>query len=147
MKTRREIDGRYLLLIGVLFLYYVVIVITFTAIFVTLKSHDEHWLNRFGGMVVTMSLGLSLLQFAYERWMESRLERNHRDRKDDDSARELQQYGLSLFEANSKHAKVLAMERQDLQRMRWIILANTLCTGVVGEVLHTFGDLICKHAP
>ena len=108
-------------------------------LYMTLNKDDDHWLSRVGGSVVTISLALSLFQFCYERWMEVRITKTASV-----NLKKYKEVGFSDEEAQGKVELYENGTRKKIERMRFIILFNTLFCAAIGELLHSFGDLFIR---
>lgn len=115
-------------------LFYGCIILAFAALAMS-SGRDQHWLNRFGGTVVTLSCVVSFLQFSIERYMENRLALQP-------DPEPWMRLGLSKTEAEEQTKRFALAQRERLERIRRLIFINALASAALGEMLHVFGDVV-----
>lgn len=108
-------------------------------VFLGYLSHhlgDPHYMNRMGSLVVCVSLGVTAVQFAYERQSERRLE--HAQTMDPIARLIHAAVGLTP-EGVRRH-----MSQRYTDNREWLFIYS-VSFAIVGELLHGWGDLLLHY--
>lgn len=104
---------------------------TFLAIFL----RDAHIVNRFGGSLTALSLLLLLYQFKFEN------RRKHDETHFRDFAAHVQKVRVYPPEKHKEIKEQLGDMADELEGIRYLILITGVSIGIVGELIHAWGDL------
>lgn len=102
----------------------------------SIALHDTHYMNRFGSLVVCVSLCVAAVQFLFERRSERRLESA-------DTVDPLDRLVQAAFGNTPKRLKQRWRRTYDNNR-GWLFVYS-VCFGIVGELLHGWGDILLLH--
>jgi hypothetical protein len=113
----------------------VIVVGMFVTVLVWLskESGEAEMLNRYGSLVVCVSLAVAAAQFAYERYSEHDL----------DSIEKSDPISMLMRTALGRNAaKYKVRLHQVYERNRVWLFGASVCFGVIGEFLHGWGDVV-----
>jgi hypothetical protein len=106
----------------------------------TLRTHEEHWVERSGKVLVALALILTYAQFRYE------VEHQNVEQTARDTAAHLLK--RKVFVGPERQGDVLnrvknaARTRLDAERL--FILLNALAVAAIGELVSAFGGLVLE---
>ncbi|MCA3305259.1 MAG: hypothetical protein ING00_05575 [Roseomonas sp.] len=104
-------------------------------IFLAIFLRDAHIVNRFGGSLTALSLLLVLYQFKFEN------RRKHDENHFRDFAARVQIDRFYPPEIQQGIEDQLRDVADELEGIRYLILITSVFIGIVGELIHAWGDL------
>lgn len=104
-------------------------------VFLAICLRDAHIVNRFGGSLTALSLLMVLYQFKFEN------RRKHDETHFREYVARLQRDRVYPPEKQNEIEDQLRSKADELEGIRYLILITSVFIGIVGELIHAWGDL------
>jgi hypothetical protein len=104
---------------------------------ISIATSDSHWIERFGKLVVAISLVLTLVQFKFEAKIEQLI--NAAESQAKASARDK---GYSLSESKNLAERHAVSVKARLHQVRIRVFIQAIASGIIGELIAGFGGVL-----